>query len=335
MKSIFELLEILNGCPAPSGREDAAHKTIEALIKPYADEIKTDPFGNLIIHKKGTGKKLMLCAHLDTIGFIATYIDDKGFVRIGAVGGIEKQDSINRPVIFKNGTKGILSKEEKAELKDATLSDFFIDLGIQSKEEAEKLVTLGDIALFDGKPENMGSGVTSPYLDNRLGVALLLRTLMKNIESKHDLYIVLSAQEEVGLRGAKSAAYSIQPNYAIAIDVTDCGGTPGQKEKLPVCIGNGAAIKLMDRAVLTSKEITAQLEALAAKNNIKAQREIFLAGGTDAGAIQSSRGGVLTGAISIPARYVHSPAEFAAWADIEAAETLLEALIRTGITEIK
>lgn len=301
----MELLKRLTSCDAPSGCEAKITELIKSEIAGLADEVYTDALGNLIAHKKGSGKKVMFAAHCDEIGVIITFIDENGFLRFADIGGLFLRNLVNRKVRFENGIIGVIGTEEENEKR--SMSKMYIDIGAKTREEAEKLVSVGDAAAFVGDFYVQGKNVISKALDNRVGCWVLIETL-KNVKSDNDLYFVFTTQEEVGLRGARTAAYAINPDYAIAVDITDTGDTP-KCPKMAVKLGEGAAIKVMDYSVITSREVREKLIDIAKENDIKYQLEIMTEGGTDAGVIHFTAGGVKTGGISIPTRYIHSPSE--------------------------
>lgn len=315
----MELLKELTQGFGPSGRENNIRDIIKSKVSQYADEVTADALGNLIVRKKGKGKKIMLAAHMDEIGIIVTFIDDNGYLRFSAVGGLNKQDILYKRVRFENGTVGVIGTEK--ENKDKLISKMYIDIGTESKEEAEKSVSVGDMAAFEGDYEVSGTKVISKALDNRAGCYVLIETL-KRVKSDNDLYFVFTVQEEVGLRGAKTSSYAIAPDYAVAVDVTDTGDTPNAEE-MAVKMGKGAAVKVMDRSVLCDGFVRTALIEAAKKNNIPYQLEVMTDGGTDAGAISVSRSGVKTGGVSIPTRYIHSPSEMADMNDIKACIDIL------------
>lgn len=315
----MELLKELTEAFGASGREDDIRAVITKHAAAYADEITTDALGNLIVHKKGTGKKLMLSAHMDEIGIVVTFIDDNGYLRFSQVGGLNRKDILYSRVCFENGIVGVIGSE--ADNKDRMISKMYIDIGAASKEEAQKLVGIGDMAAFEGRFAVCGKRVVSKALDNRAGCYVLLEVL-KKVKSDNDLYFAFTAQEEVGLRGAKCAAFGIYPDYAVAVDVTDTGDTP-ECEEMAVKLGKGAAVKVMDRSVICNGEVRTMLFECAKNNDIPYQAEVMTDGGTDAGAISLSRDGIKTGGVSIPTRYIHSPSEMAEISDIEACIDLL------------
>lgn len=317
----MEMLKNLTQGFGPSGREEEIRDIIKGYVKDYADEITDDAMGNLIVRKKGTGKKIMLAAHMDEIGVIVTFIDDNGFLRFSAVGGLNSKELLYSKVSFKNGVIGVIGTEK--ENKDKLIPKMYIDIGAKNKEEAKKLVSIGDMATFVGDFYKTGDAVISKAIDNRVGCYVLIEAL-KKAESDNDLYFVFTTQEEVGLRGAKTSAYAINPDYAVAVDVTDTGDTPNCEE-MAVKMGAGVAVKVMDRSVLCDSTVRTNLIESAKKAGVPYQLEVMTDGGTDAGAISGTRSGVKTGGLSIPTRYIHSPSEMASVDDIEGSiKTLLE-----------
>lgn len=325
---LLELLELLNSAHGPSGDEGEIREVIAKFAAPYADEITTDTLGNLIVHKKGNGPKVMFAAHMDSIGFIVTHIEEEGFLRVGALGGIGAKEVAYTPVRFKNGVRGILVPEEKAEFGKLKLHECYIDIGAADREAAKKLVQVGDTAVYDTSVINNenDSKVISPYMDNRISCAILLRALETIRQNANDLYFVFTVQEEVGLRGGRTSAWAIEPDYGVAVDVTDVDDTPGSEKYGTVKLGKGAAIKVMDSSVICHPEVVARMDALAQAGGIPVQRDILRAGGTDAGAIHISRTGVRTGGISVPCRYIHTPVEMVDLTDCEACVKLVAAL---------
>ncbi len=310
----MELLKKYVSVPGASGCEKNICEAIKSEIKNYVDEIYTDALGNLIAHKKGNGKKIMFAAHMDEIGVVVTFIDDNGFLRFSNVGGLYTKELLGRRVIFENGLTGVIYTEK--ENKNLQISKMYIDVGMSNKEEAEQKIKIGDTAVFEGSFHENNGRIISKSLDNRAG-CFVLTEAAKLVKTDNDLYFVFTAQEEVGLRGARTAAFSIVPDLAVAIDVTDTGDTPNCEE-MAVKLGGGACIKVMDRSVICDSEIRTALIELAKKNGIPYQLEIMTEGGTDAGVIHLTKEGVKTGGISIPTRYIHSPSEVADVKDIEA-----------------
>ncbi|MEG1548675.1 MAG: M20/M25/M40 family metallo-hydrolase [Clostridia bacterium] len=311
----------------PSGREQTVSDVIRGYVAPFVDEVYSDALGNLIAHKKGTsGKKLMLSAHMDQIGLIVTDIDENGFLRAMNVGGVGTTISIARNVIFQNGTHGVTYFEtEKKNITNATLSEVFIDIGAADREEAQSRVCIGDVAVYRTPVLEMGKRMVSGAMDNRICCAIIAQALSK-ISSPHDIYAVFTVQEEVGCRGAGAAAYAIEPDLNINLDVTLTGDTP-KAARMSVALGKGPAIKVMDSSLIVPLCVRNFMERVAKAHDITVQNEVLQAGGTDTSAIQRSRGGVLAGCISIPTRYVHSPVETVDLGDVNAAVSLLRALV--------
>ncbi len=320
----MEMLVELLGAYGPSGREEKVIDIIKAEAEKYADEVKTDALGNLIVRKKGAGKKIMLAAHADEIGVIVTFIDDNGFLRFQPVGGVDKKNICYRRVIFENGVTGVIGTEP--ENKDSAYSKMYIDIGAKTKADAKAEVSVGDAAVFAGDAIIGGGRIISKALDNRIGCYCLLEVL-KNTVSENDLYFVFTTQEEVGLRGARTSAYGINPDFALAVDVTDTGDTPETNE-MAVKLGGGAAIKVMDASVLCDSTVRSLLIEAAKEKKIPYQLEVMTDGGTDAGAISLTREGVKTGGVSIPTRYIHSPSEMVDISDVEAVIALLSEFIK-------
>lgn len=331
---LFHLIETLNTAHGPSGDEGAIRAAIAELAKPYADEITTDTLGNLIVRKKGSGPKVMFAAHMDSIGFIVTHIEKDGFLRVGMLGGISAQEVAYTPVRFKNGVKGVLAKEEKAEFGKLKLDECYIDIGAKDEAEAKAMVQVGDTAAYDTPAFTNNGKVYSPYLDNRVACAILLQAMSRITAHQNDLYFVFTVQEEVGIRGAKTAAWAIDPDYGVAVDVTDVDDTPGSEKCGTAQLGKGAAIKVMDHSVLCHPAVVKKLSDLAEEQKIPAQKDILRCGGTDAGAIHISRMGVLTGGISIPCRYIHTPQEMADLQDVESCVQLTVAFAQSELEQI-
>ena len=323
-----DTLKTLCAAYGATGRESNVASVIREMIAPYVDETRVDALGNLIAVKKGAGRRIMLAAHMDHIGFVVTDVDEKGFARVMNAGGVNKVNSLNRRVVFENGVSGVLSYElEDHDLTDRAMTKLFIDLGASSKEEAEKLVRPGDVAVYAPDVFEMANDLLAgPAMDDRAGCAVLVETLKALGETKNEIIAVFTTQEEVGLRGARAAAYDINPDMGIALDVTLCGDTP-KGPKISVKMGEGIAVKIMDSSLICHPGVVKEMEETAKRCGAKVQREVLRAGGTDAGAIQATRAGIPSGVLSIPCRYVHSAAETVSLRDMaEGVKLLCEAL---------
>lgn len=331
---IIKTLNSLNACHGPSGDESEIAAAIGRLAAPYADKCKTDTLGNLIVRRKGKGPKLMFSAHMDSIGFIVTHIDEKGFLRFGKLGGLHAPDLLATPIRFKNGVRGMVVLDGKVEAKNMKLDDLYLDIGAKDRLEAEAMVHVGDTAVYDTPTFRSGDRLLSPYLDNRICCAVLLMALEKLERSDNDLYFVFSVQEELGLRGARTAAYGIAPDYGVAVDVTCPDDELGADHSGSTVLGGGAAIKVMDNSVICHPQMVERLGALAKEQGILSQLDVIRSGGTDAGAIHQTRSGVLTGGISVPCRYTHMPMEMVDLRDVEACAELVAAIAASKLPEV-
>jgi Cellulase M and related proteins len=321
----FTMLGQLTQLFGPSGSEELVAKFISTQVRPYCDELTTDPLGNLIARRHGTGKRILIAAHMDEIGVMITYIDKKGFLRFTPLGGVRIPNLIGQRVQFRSGRIGTIGVEKLDKLSDLNLDKLFIDIGTSSREETEQLVHLGEAATFVGDFIETGTRILSKALDDRIGCFIAIEALQQT-KSTYDLAFVFTAQEEVGTRGAQTAAFAIEPDLAISIDVTSTGDTP-KAHPMAIELGGGVGIKVLDRSLVTSPQIKRWMAAVAIDQNIPFQWEILEYGGTDSGAIHLSRGGVPSGVLSIPTRYVHSPAEMLDKRDVKVAVDLLAALL--------
>ncbi len=325
-----QLLRQLTQIPAPSGYEHQIREAISEAVKPYADEITTDALGNLIVRKgqAGRGKRIMLAAHMDEIGLMVAHLEEGGFARFAPIGGVRPAYCLGGRVRFLNGRVGVINQEKTPDpAKTPTLDQLFIDLGTPNHD-----IQVGDVAAFDRTFEDLGERVVSKALDDRVGVAVLIETLRRLKASPHEVYFVFSAQEEVGVRGATTAAYALAPDIGIAVDVTGWGDTPKVPPMVDVSLGKGPAIKIRDSGMLADPRVVDWMIASAERAKIPYQREVLLRGSTDARAIQLSRAGVPAGTLSIPCRYVHSPSEMIDIRDAENAVDLLVAMLSREVT---
>lgn len=323
----MELIKNLTEIYGPSGREDKVRMLIRSEIKKLCFDIKIDALGNLIAHipakNKKNAKKLMFCAHMDEIGLIVKHIDKQGFLRFASVGGIFPEKILHQRVIFENGVTGVIGVETKLETpKPPTIDNFYIDIGADDENQAKKMIQIGEIASFYQQAEIINNKIYAKALDDRIGCYCLVETIKKIKKNNLDLYFVFSTQEEVGLRGARTSAYGINPDYAIAVDVTATGDTP-ESPRMAVGIGKGVAIKIKDSAFITNPFIKDKLITYAQKYKIPHQLEILERGTTDAAVIQLIKEGVLSGVLSIPTRYIHSPNEMCSLDDVMAAINLI------------
>ena len=326
----MQLLENILTAYGPSGHEGRVADVIRKALEGHVDEIYTDAMGSLIAVKKGdgTGKRIMASAHMDHIGMAVVDVDKNGFVRVCNVGGIRAQKMVSGHVVFGNGVMGVVGADEKVK-GELQVSDLYIDIGAETREEALSMVSLGDMCVMVPRVSMLGENrIASPAMDDRIACFVQAQALLALPENiKNDVYAVFSVQEEVGLRGATTAAYHVNPDLGIAVDVTGVGDVPKVATKVPVDLGRGAAIKIMDRSLICTPSVVHMMEKLAEENGIMVQREVLPYGGTDAGAMQRTRGGVPSGAISIPCRYIHSEAETVDKRDVQACVELLKACL--------
>ncbi len=319
------MLEKLIDIYGPSGREDAVADFIEDELKNIC-QCKRDTMGNLICHFPGKGKKLLLAAHMDEIAVMVTFIEENGFLRFAPVGGLSPHSLLYKRIKFKHIVKGVIAYPEKIDKDKLKISDMYIDIGATTREEAQNCVEVGEMAVFESLYQNDGKYITSGKLDDRLGCYILIELAKRIKKSTYDLYLVFTVQEEVGLRGAGPAAYPIEADIAVAVDVTDTGDTPGA-EPMAVKLGGGTAIKVKDGRMIASHKVREKLENLCKEHNIPYQLEVLAAGTTDGAALQTIGRGVPTGAVSVPTRYIHTTSEKVAVSDVEASIKLLEKLV--------
>ena len=331
---LLELIQTLNAAHGPSGDEGGIRERLAELARPLADEISTDTMGNLIVRKLGSGPRVMLCAHMDSIGFIVTHVEENGFLRVGRLGGISPKEAAYTPVRFAGGARGVIVPEEKADFGKLKLDECYVDIGAKDRETALKSVAVGDTMIYDSPCFTNQGKVVSPYLDNRISCAILLKVLEEMELCPNDLYVVFTVQEEVGLRGAKPAAWAVDPDYAVVVDVTDVDDTPGSEKCGTVRLGKGPAIKIMDSSVICHPDMIQKLESQAKTLDMPTQRDIMRAGGTDAGVMHTTRIGVRTGGVSVPCRYIHTPVEMADLQDARDCAKLLCAFVQSKLESL-
>ena len=330
-----ELLKELCLADGVSGDESAVRELIISRIKDVC-EYRVDNLGSIICFKKGRktpAKKLMVCAHMDEVGFIVTYIRPDGTLSFGNVGGIDPSVVIGRQVrVGKSRISGVvgstavhnLSKEQRE--KAPKTDSLYIDIGAADRAEAEKYVSPGDCAYFDSEFVEMGSCIKSKAIDDRAGCAMMTELLHEELE--YDTYFVFNVQEEIGLRGAAASAYSVAPDYAIVLESTTAADIDGASGAKRVCdVGKGPVVSFMDRHTMYDKELYRLAFDIAEEQGIPCQTKTMIAGGNDAGAIHISGGGVRTMAVSLPCRYLHSPSSVIAGADLENTYKLVKSLI--------
>lgn len=341
----LDLLKQLCETPGVASREDRLRALVRQALEPLVDEIRVDVMGNVIAHKKGSGKRrVMIAAHMDEIGFLVKFIDAKGFLRLQALGGFDPRQLFAQRVQVhtqKNvSLRGVLSYTSKPihlqsadESREAPkVENFFVDLGMKAAD-VRKQVAVGDMVTMDRTLEACGDNVISKSIDNRVGVFVMIEALRALKKHEVDIYAVATTQEEVGLRGATTAAFSVEPDVGIAIDTTLALDYPGQSEADTVtALGEGAGIKIMDGSLICHPQLVARFREIAKKQKIPHQMEILPRGGTDGGALQRSRAGIVSMTLSVPTRYIHTVNEMASRKDIESSIKLLAAYLAEAHT---
>ena len=344
----FELLKRLCETPGISGSEGPMLRLVAQEMRPLVDTIEADVMGNVIGTKNGAhgGPRVMIAAHVDEIGFRVKYIDEKGFLRLLPVGGWDPRTMVAQRVLV-HGYKGaalrgtvmpgakpphLLTQEEAN--KPVKIEEFFVDLGLPVDRVKEQ-VELGDMVTMDRTCERVGDTVVSKTLDDRLSVFIMIEALrkLKGTSVNAHILAVATTQEEVGLRGATTSAYALKPDIGLALDVTLAVDIPGNPESEQVTqLGNGTAIKISDSSLICHPKLVRHFRDVAEARGIKYQLEMLPRGGTDAGGIQRSRGGVPSFTLSTPTRYIHTVNEMAHVDDIQAGIDLLAAYLEEAHT---
>jgi putative aminopeptidase FrvX len=342
MKLVNVLEKLSNACGV-AGREEEVQALMKELLKPNVDEVKEDKLGNMIGIKKGKkdSPKVMLAAHMDEIGLMVKNITKEGFIHFTKIGGIDDRILTSQKVLVHTnkgpitgviGSKPphILKEEEKKKVIEA--DKLFIDVGATGKEEAQKMgVRIGDPISFDIKFARVGKdAVVGKAFDDRVGCAALIETLRKLRKVDCTVYAVGTIQEEVGLRGATVAAFQLRPDVGVALDVTVAGDVPGVEEvEAPIKMRKGPSLTVTDYGLITHPKVLKWLINTAEESKVPYQLETGLSGTTDAARIALSREGVPSGVISIPTRYIHSPASLLSLSDLENTVKLTVAAINS------
>ncbi|UII29166.1 M42 family metallopeptidase [Fulvivirga maritima] len=334
------LLKKICEAPGAPGYESRVRNLIIEEVTPLVDSVEVDNLGNVIALKRGASseKKAMVAAHMDEIGFIVTHIDDKGFVRFTTLGGFDPKTLTAQRVIIHGredvigvmGTKPVHVMEPEERTKMPKIKDFYIDLGM-SKEEVEKVVSVGDPITRERELIEMGSCVNCKSLDNRVSVYILIETLRNLKDCPYDVYGVFTVQEEVGIRGANVAAHTIDPDFGFGLDTTVAYDLPGaaSHEKI-TSLGEGTAIKILDAMTICDYRMVDYMKKTATDNAIKWQTEVLTAGGTDTAGLQRmGKKGAISGAVSVPTRHLHQVIEMTHKEDIEASVALLKACLES------
>ena len=334
-EQLWKDIEALCALRGPSGREAAVREYLIGEIKGHAD-YEVDPLGNLLVRKKGKNpakKVLQLSAHMDEVGFIVTGIDEKGFLSFAPVGGVQPEVTGGRMVLVGDdgipgmvGCKPVHLCDEKERCDPGKHSAMKIDIGAKDKADAEKRVAPGDMVTFTGPVLHYGEGrVAGRALDDRAGCAMLLAMIREELPC--DCCFSFTVQEEVGCFGGKTAAYTLRPDIAVAVETTTAGDLAGVPEERKVCrLGQGPVVSFMDRGTIYTYDLYKRVRALADENGIPNQTKEGVFGGNESRSLMTAAGGCEVMAISIPSRYLHSPACVADEKDIENTLELLRLL---------
>ncbi len=328
-----ELIRELTEAYGPSGREDSVRELIRSRIAGHVDALRVDAMGNLIAEKKASAgtsaRRVMIAAHMDELGVIVSHIDEKGFMRFASIGGLNPLALLGSRVVFADKTIGVIGRDHPENPRDLPeFSKMYIDVGAVDKSAVEKKV--GDIAGFTRPFVDLGDRLVAKAMDDRIGCAVLVQALTELERAANDVYAVFTVQEEVGLRGALTSAFGVEPEVGIAVDVTLTGDTP-EAQPMAISLGNGPAIKVKDRGMLAHGGVKQWMADTAERLGIPYQFEVLDGGTTDAMAIQTSRAGVAAGVISIPCRYVHTPSEMVDYRDVQNAVRLLVGLLANPV----
>jgi endoglucanase len=327
-----QLLQKLTDVFSPSGYEDAIREVIRNEVRGLADEVRVDALGSLIVRKgraSKNGRRIMIAAHMDEIGLMASHIDEGGFVRFTSIGGVYPRNLPGGRVRFVNGTTGVIGLEPTDHTSDVPpLDKMFIDVGALNKKDCP--VMIGEVAAFERPFLDLGDRLVAKSMDDRVGCAVAIEALRRLKTTAHEVYFVFTTHEEVGTRGAQTSAYSIDPELGFSIDVTGWGDTPGQRD-FEMALGKGPGIKIRDGGMISDPRIVSWMVSTAEKAKLPHQREVLLGGTTDARAMQLVRAGIPVGCVSIPCRYIHSPSEMVDINDVENAVRLVVALLSSPI----
>ncbi len=326
-----DLIRTLVEAYGPSGFEDRVRDLIRPIVEPLADEVTVDAMGNLIALKRASGEnenplRVMVAAHMDEIGVMVSHITEKGFLRFTNIGGVYPHTLFGGRVRFADGTVGVISSDDLEDMGSVhPLNKHYIDVGATSREDCP--VRVGDAAHFFRPFEARGRHLTAKSMDDRIGCVIAIEALRRLPEVvDHDLYFVFSVQEEVGTRGAETAANRILPDVSIALDVTRTGDTP-EARPMDVRLGDGPAIKVKDSGMIAHPGLVRLMRRRAAEAGIDYQLEVLERGSTDARSMQLAGPGSAAGCISIPCRYIHTPSETVDAEDVEGCIKLLVAVL--------
>ncbi|MDR2610305.1 MAG: M20/M25/M40 family metallo-hydrolase [Clostridiales Family XIII bacterium] len=342
MFDVYELQTRLANAALPSGFEAPQAKLLAELAEPFSDEVTIDTLGNVVARRKGEGTKIAIPAHMDVLGLLVTEVGKDGFARFDTIGGISPLTLLATPFVFENGRRAAVRAEAAQIEKAKTIEDFndkrdmYVDIGVIDKETTEKYIRPGMVAKYGTHPTKLAGGriLATPYADDLICCVSLLLALenLKDVKPENDLYFVFTVQEEVGTRGARAAAWHIDPDVCFVADVCDAIDSPSAEFPIGNGLGKGPAIKLRDGGALSHRVIVDHIVDAAEENAIPYQYDPMVYGGTDARAMQHARGTVLSSGVSIPTRDIHSPYEMVSVDDVVNAGRLIAAAAAKKLT---
>ncbi len=331
MTELFKTLSELCEIDGVSGDEGRVRAYIERAVAGYADEVRTDRLGNLAVLKKSRSGSAprMLAAHMDEIGFIVSSVTEEGYLRVAAVGGFDTRVTLGKRVrvdaesgvIY--GVTGVcpvhLSSDDQKK-KAPKIEALAIDIGAKSREEALKLVRVGDFVAFATEPAFYGDGrFKAKAIDDRVGCAVMIELLKQRVEPARDTWFLFTTREEIGGAGAKVSSFALAPAEAMVLEGTTAADVAGVSGDKRVCVqGKGVVVSYMDRSAVYAPDTFRRLCKLAEENGIPYQTKMMVAGGTDAGSIHVSRDGIPCSGLAAPVRYIHSPVSSVRLSDCEA-----------------
>ncbi len=334
---MIDLVKRLTEAYGPSGREETVLNLILSELEDCIDGYKFDNVGNLLVWKTGSsGKKILFDAHADEIGLVVTNIDEKGFLRVETVGGVPPHPYVGQRVRFPNAVgivyvEGETAEERKKNFSNLSFDNMFVDIGAKDYEDAKAKVPIGSFGVYDSSFFQNGNLLVSKAMDDRIGCAVIVEVFKRLKKASNTVIGSFSVQEEVGLVGASVAAYSLNPDICIAVDVTDSADYPKATKRHSMVLGKGPAIKIKDRASISNRQIVEKLVEIAESSKIPYQMEVLIFGGTNAAALQKTRAGIPSATVSIPTRYVHTPSEVVCIDDVEHTVELLIEYSQKGV----
>ena len=335
---MIDTLKTLCALSGVSSREDEVRDYIQKRVEPYADSIRTDALGNLIVFKRGTrptGNRMMLCAHMDEVGLMVKSVSEDGYLKFGCVGGIDRRVLLGKEVAVGDkrvpgviGLKAVHLTTQEERKRVPKLTEFYIDIGAKNREEALARVEPGDVATFvSGAVEFGGGMLKAKAIDDRVGCAVMVKLIEEDLPM--DCTFVFTAMEEVGCRGAFGAAFSVTPEIALVLEGTTAADVPSLTEDRQVCWpGKGPVLSWMDGGTIYDRALFVRLRTLAEGNGLTWQMKHYVAGGTDARAIQRTKAGVRVAGISAAVRYLHAPNSVCSISDAEQILALARLFLR-------